>query len=170
MTTTKKHTVTSYTWINSPVGRILLSGNECGLTRLNVSTESRPVSPEDGACQDADLFRDAIEQLEAYFAGELTQFDLKLNPQGTPFQQRAWKELQRIPYGQTITYGQQARRMGDIKASRAVGRANGANPIGIIIPCHRVIGGNGSLTGFAAGVEVKAWLLQHEAGLFEPGR
>lgn len=153
-------------YLDAPIGRILLEGDERGLLRLTISTDDRPAAPDRDAIEDADFFCEAITQLLAYFAGELTQFDLKLNPQGTPFQQRAWAQLQRIPFGQTITYGEQARRMGDIKASRAVGRANGANPIGIIIPCHRVIGGNGSLTGFGAGLPVKAWLLNHEAGLF----
>lgn len=157
---------TCFAWLDSPVGRIVLEGDELGLSRLKIDTEDRPVTPDTGAAEDADLFRDAIEQLHAYFAGNLQQFDLKLNPRGTPFQRHAWEELQRIPYGQTISYGQQAKRMGDIKACRAVGRANGANPLGIIIPCHRVIGGNGSLTGFGAGLPVKAWLLNHEAGLF----
>jgi len=164
-TATADH-IPRFTWTDSPLGRILLSGDERGLSSVQLETESRGVAPGEGAIEDAGMFRDAVEQLRAYFAGELQRFILKLNPVGTPFQQRAWAELRRIPYGQTITYGEQARRMGDAKASRAVGRANGANPIGIIIPCHRVIGGNGQLTGFGAGLTVKAWLLNHEAGLF----
>ena len=154
--------------VDSPVGRILLEGDERGLSRVKITTPTRPVEVEGDSVEDRSLFRDAIEQLRAYFAGELTRFDLKLNPQGTAFQKRAWEELQRIPYGQTITYGEQARRLGDQKACRAVGAANGQNPIGIIIPCHRVIGSDGSLTGFAGGIETKQWLLQHESGLFKP--
>lgn len=155
-----------YNWTDSPLGRILLSGDERGLSRVQLETDSRGVTPDEDAVEDADMFRDAVEQLRAYFAGELRQFDLKLNPQGTDFQQRAWAELRRIPYGQTITYGEQARRLGDPKACRAVGAANGQNPLGIIVPCHRVIGSTGKLTGFAGGLEAKAWLLNHEAGLF----
>ncbi len=155
-----------YTWLPTTIGRVLLSGDERGLSRVQVDSPCRCVEPSEGAVEDAHVFRDVIEQLQAYFAGDLKQFNLKLNPQGTPFQKRAWAELQRIPYGETITYGEQARRLGDAKACRAVGRANGSNPIGIIVPCHRVIGSTGKLTGFAAGLDTKAWLLQHEAGLF----
>ena len=155
-----------YTWTDSPLGRILLSGDERGLSRVQLETESRSVTPDEDAVEDAALFRDAVEQLRAYFAGELRRFTLKLNPQGTDFQQRAWAELRKIPYGQTITYGEQARRLGDPKACRAVGAANGQNPLGIIVPCHRVIGSTGKLTGFAGGLDAKAWLLNHEAGLF----
>lgn len=155
-----------YTWTDSPIGRIVLSGDERGLSRVQLETESRGVTPDEGAVEDAGTFRDAVEQLRAYFAGELQRFTLKLNPHGTDFQQRAWAELRRIPYGQTITYGEQARRLGDPKACRAVGAANGQNPLGIIVPCHRVIGSTGKLTGFAGGLDAKAWLLNHEAGLF----
>ncbi len=166
MTTSTAERITCYAWLDSPVGRILLEGDERGLSRLKIDTDDRPVAPCADAVEDAGMFRDAIEQLRAYFAGELQQFALKLNPQGTEFQRRAWAELRRIPYGRTITYGEQARRLGDPKACRAVGAANGQNPLGIIVPCHRVIGGNGQLTGFGAGLPVKAWLLNHEAGLF----
>ncbi len=92
------------------------------------------------------------------------EFDLPLDPVGTDFQQSAWLQLRRIPYGATISYGEQARRLGDVRKSRAVGAANGRNPISIIVPCHRVVGANGALTGFAAGLEAKAWLLRHEQG------
>lgn len=159
---------TCYARLESPVGRLYLSGDEQGLSRIQIVSRERPVSHEPGAIEEDRAFREVTSQLRAYFAGELKQFDLKLNPQGTDFQQRAWAELRRIPYGQTISYGEQARRMGDVKACRAVGRANGANPIPIIIPCHRVIGGNGQLTGFSAGLDVKARLLEHEAELLVP--
>lgn len=112
---------------------------------------------------DADLIADrTVQQLEEYFAGTRTEFDLPLDPHGTPFQHDVWKILCTIPYGTTISYGEQARRLGDARKARAVGAANGRNPIGIIVPCHRVIGGDGSLTGFAAGVETKQALLAHE--------
>ncbi len=158
--------ITRFTWTDSPLGRIGLFGDECGLSRVQLDTEVRGVTPDDDAIEDAALFRDAVEQLRAYFVGELKEFTLKLNPEGTPFQQRAWAELRKIPYGETISYGEQARRLGDPKACRAVGAANGQNPLGIIVPCHRVIGSNGKLTGFAGGLDAKAWLLQHETGLF----
>jgi len=103
-----------------------------------------------------------IEQLDEYFRGERTEFELPLAPQGTPFQQRAWLALREIPFGETITYGEQARRLGDPNKSRAVGAANGKNPIPIVVPCHRVVGANGHLTGYAGGLGTKAWLLDHE--------
>ena len=103
-----------------------------------------------------------MRQLKAYFAGELENFDLPLSPQGTPFQQRVWGELQKIPYGDTISYGELARRIGNPKASRAVGLANGSNPISIVIPCHRVIGANGKLTGYGGGLPIKEKLLALE--------
>ncbi len=155
-----------FAWAPSPIGKVLLSGDELGLLRVQVDTPCRSVEPAEGAVEDAEMFCDAIEQLQAYFAGDLQAFDLKLNPQGTEFQKRAWAQLQRIPFGQTITYGEQARRLGDPKACRAVGAANGQNPLGIIVPCHRVIGSTGKLTGFAGGLDAKAWLLNHESGLF----
>jgi methylated-DNA-[protein]-cysteine S-methyltransferase len=166
MTTSVTTHTTCYAWADSPIGRILLAGDEQGLSRVQVNTPSRTVAPDAGAVEDADLFRDAVDQLNAYFAGDLQHFDLKLNPQGTEFQQRAWIELRKIPFGETITYGEQARRLGDPNACRAVGAANGQNPLGIIVPCHRVIGSTGKLTGFAGGLDAKAWLLQHESGLF----
>jgi methylated-DNA-[protein]-cysteine S-methyltransferase len=114
-----------------------------------------------GAGERAILDR-AIEQLEEYFRGERTEFELPLAPQGTPFQQKAWLALREIPFGETITYGEQARRLGDPNKSRAVGAANGKNPIPIVVPCHRVVGANGHLTGYAGGLGTKAWLLDHE--------
>lgn len=113
--------------------------------------------------RDDDLFREAAKQLRAYFAGELTEFDLPLAPAGTQFQQRVWAELQKIPYGSTINYGELARRVGNPKAARAAGAANGSNPISIIIPCHRVIGSNNHLTGYGGGIERKRFLLDFEA-------
>jgi len=107
--------------------------------------------------------REVIRQLHAYFLGKLESFDVELAPEGTPFQQRVWKELLKIPYGETISYGELSRRIGNPNASRAVGLANGSNPIGIVVPCHRVIGANGTLTGYGGGLPRKKWLLEHEA-------
>lgn len=104
----------------------------------------------------------AVRQLGEYFDGARTEFDLPLAPVGTEFQQTAWEALRRIPFGETISYGEQARMLGDANKSRAVGAANGKNPIPIVVPCHRVVGRDGRLTGFAGGIEIKAWLLDHE--------
>ncbi len=106
-----------------------------------------------------------VTQLTEYFDGEREEFDLPLDPVGTEFQQSAWMALRTIPYGTTVSYGEQAARMGDRRKARAVGAANGRNPISIVVPCHRVVGSNGSLTGFAGGIGTKAWLLDHERGL-----
>lgn len=158
-----QETSARYAWLPTPVGRLLLSGDERGLAAVQIHPSGSTIDAVEGAAEDTGLFRDTVEQLRAYFDGDLQQFSLTLNPQGTPFQQRVWSELQRIPFGETISYGELARRIGNPNACRAVGRANGANPIGIVIPCHRVIGGSGKLTGFAAGLDVKSWLLGHEA-------
>jgi methylated-DNA-[protein]-cysteine S-methyltransferase len=168
------------TWfceIASPVGRLLLSGGEDALTGISFRGGSRAAAFSSGWKHDRGPFREAIAQLEAYFAGERREFDLPLAPEGTPFQREVWKMLQRIPYGETLSYGELARRLGrPAGASRAVGAANGRNPIPIVIPCHRVIGSNGSLTGFGGGLVVKRRLLALEAkhrpvgaerGLFE---
>jgi len=168
MSTTATVGLLYYAWMDSPVGRVLFEGDAGGLGRLDIDTPQKPRTPSEGAVEDASLFREAMAQLKAYFAGELQAFDLKLNPAGTDFQRRAWRELQRIPYGETISYGEQAKRMGDAKACRATGAANGQNPISIVIPCHRVIGSTGKLTGFGSGLPIKQWLLQHESGLFKP--
>ena len=109
-----------------------------------------------------EVLQKAVGQLEEYFAGERREFDLPIEPDGTPFQREAWETLRSIPYGETISYGEQAVRLGDKNKSRAVGAANGRNPIPIVVPCHRVVGSNGHLTGFAGGLDTKAWLLDHE--------
>ena len=160
-----------YQWIGSPVGRLLLVAGDDGLREVWFEKgRTEPVIDaawkRGGAC-----LREPERQLNAYFAGELEHFDLTLRPQGTPFQLRVWQLLQDIPFGETISYGELARRCGNPAASRAVGSANGSNPIPIIIPCHRVIGSNGKLTGFGGGLETKRWLLDFEgshAGLFAP--
>jgi methylated-DNA-[protein]-cysteine S-methyltransferase len=146
-----------YTWMESPVGRLLLAGDEKGLRKLLFRG-----NPESGWREDPKALAEPVRQLRAYFAGELRYFDLPLAPEGTPFQLRVWRELCNIPYGQTISYGELARRIGSPNGSRAVGLANGANPISIVVPCHRVIGSNGKLTGYGGGLENKELLLALE--------
>jgi len=156
------------TTMASPVGELTLIASPRGVRAVLWPGEFDRfevvphVADSPGAA--AQLLANAVQQLCEYFAGDRHEFDLPLDPVGTEFQQSAWRELRRIPYGETISYGEQARRLGDVRKSRAVGAANGRNPISIIVPCHRVVGSNGSLTGFAAGVEAKAWLLRHERG------
>lgn len=156
----------SITTMPSPIGELTIGASDAGVRYLMWHTDPRPQPTAPTAGGDADrraaVLAEAVSQLEEYFAGERTEFDLPLDPQGTPFQQTAWAALRRIPYGSTISYGEQARSLGDPNKARAVGAANGRNPIGIIVPCHRVVGSNGSLTGFAGGLESKAWLLDHE--------
>ncbi len=142
----------------SPVGDILLRAGEDGrLTELYLRHDETEAPAGDGP------FDAVREQLDAYFAGELEEFHLPLAAHGTPFQLRVWNELTRIPFGETISYSELARRLGDPKLVRAVGLANGRNPISIVIPCHRVIGADGSLVGYGGGLERKRWLLEHEA-------
>ncbi|NEA86340.1 methylated-DNA--[protein]-cysteine S-methyltransferase [Streptomyces sp. SID9913] len=160
----KQHTV-----IDSPYGPLTLVADDDGVLCGLYMTEQRhrPAEETFGDRDDAP-FAEAREQLSAYFAGELKEFTLPLRPHGTPFQRRVWDELRRIPYGETRSYGRLADALGSPKASRAVGLANGRNPIGIVIPCHRVIGASGSLTGYGGGLERKQRLLDFErgAGLF----
>lgn len=141
----------------SPVGDLLLTADDDGrLTGL--------YTRHDGAAARDDGAFDAVrEQLDAYFAGELQEFDLPLALHGTPFQLRVWDELARIPFAETISYKELALRLGDLKLVRAVGLANGRNPVSIVIPCHRVIGADGTLVGYGGGLERKRWLLDHEA-------
>ena len=149
--------------MESPVGPLTIAGNENGLHSISFGTGSPAAAPAlRGRGSDWDIVEETIRQLRAYFAGKLVQFDLPLKPDGTPFQMQVWRELQNIPYGTVISYGELARRIGKPKASRAVGAANGANPIPIIIPCHRVIGSNGKITGYAGGVPIKEALLELE--------
>lgn len=146
----------------SPLGPLLLRGDGHALTHLHMQKQRyRPSLPENYVRDDS-RFRDAREQLIAYFDGKLKQFDLPLAPKGTEFQKIVWTALLDIPFGATEGYGALAKRIGHDGAARAVGLANGHNPIGIIIPCHRVIGANGSLTGYGGGIERKQWLLAHE--------
>lgn len=148
----------------SPIGTLLLTSNGEALTGLYMGD----YKPEPGsdwiADENASPFPEAKRQLTAYFAGALTEFDLPLAPEGTEFQKRVWEELKAIPYGATISYGELARRIGNPNASRAVGLANGRNPLSIIVPCHRVIGANGKLIGYGGGLPRKVALLALETG------
>jgi len=153
-----------YTWMESPVGKLLLARDEAGLRSVSFETSNRAEVVRDDWVKDEAALKEAVRQLRDYFAGELREFDLELAPVGTEFQLRVWKALRAIPYGETISYGELARRVGNIKASRAVGLANGCNPIAIIVPCHRVIGSDGSLTGFGGGLRNKEILLELESG------
>lgn len=152
----------SYTYIESPIGPLLLASDSDGLQQILFSTHDRPSRPDPAWREDASKLCEVVRQLKAYFAGELEKFDLVLSPKGTSFQQKVWSELQRIPYGETISYGELAHRIGNANASRAVGLANGSNPIPIVIPCHRVIGSNGKLTGYGGGLPIKEKLLALE--------
>ncbi|MBU8922453.1 MAG: methylated-DNA--[protein]-cysteine S-methyltransferase [Bacteroidales bacterium] len=150
------------TLIDSPVGELFLEQREGMLTRLHFVSDGEKQGLEKSGRSDPSAFREVISQLEAYFRGELREFDVPLLLEGTEFQKRAWKVLQKIPYGETISYGEQAIRMGSPKAVRAVGGANHRNPVAIIVPCHRVIGKSGDLTGFGGGLDIKARLLELE--------
>jgi len=157
---------TYFSKMNSPIGELLLVGDGTLITQLLMRNQKYYDSESQQDWQrDDGIFRVAREQLESYFAGELRTFDLPLAPTGTAFQRKVWQALRDIPFGQTESYGALARRINSPKASRAVGLANGHNPISIIIPCHRVIGANGSLTGYGGGIERKRWLLEHEGYL-----
>jgi methylated-DNA-[protein]-cysteine S-methyltransferase len=151
-----------YTPLDSPVGPLRLSASGQGLRQIDFMTGRNPQLPDASWREDRAFFDDIIQQLKAYFAGELQSFDLRLVPKGTAFQRAVWRQLCEIPYGETISYGELARRMGNPKASRAVGLANGSNPIPIVIPCHRVIGSNGKLVGYGGGLDVKKKLLALE--------
>ncbi len=146
----------------SPVGPLLLAGDNRALRRLAFAEGRRAMEPEAGWVEAWEPFRETARQLAAYFAGELTAFDLPLAPAGTPFQLAVWRALREIPYGDTISYGELARRIGKPHASRAVGAANGQNPLAIVVPCHRVVGHDGRLTGYGGGLSVKEALLALE--------
>jgi methylated-DNA-[protein]-cysteine S-methyltransferase len=153
----------SYTTMKSPIGRLLLAGDESGLHLVHFASGRRPGSPQRDWKEDRAPFIEAIRQLDAYFVGKLKDFDLPLVLDGTEFQLLVWRNLRKIPYGETVSYGQLARRIGSPDAARAVGLANGSNPIPIIIPCHRVIGSKGDLTGFGGGLPIKKKLLALES-------
>ncbi len=149
----------SYTRYDSPLGTMLLAADERGLRLISFALGKRPERPQSDWREDSAPFVEAIRQLRAYFQGELKTFDLPLSLEGTEFQLKVWENLCAIPYGETISYGQLACRVGNPKAARAVGLANGSNPIPIIVPCHRVIGSNGSLVGYGGGLSNKKALL-----------
>jgi methylated-DNA-[protein]-cysteine S-methyltransferase len=153
---------TFHTTIRSPVGELLLIGDGERLRGVYMQEGRRPGAVLPGWRRDPGPFAGVGEQLDEYFAGERTEFDVPLGAAGTAFQQRVWRALTEIPYGVTASYGQIARTIGSPTASRAVGMANGRNPISIIVPCHRVIGAGGKLTGYAGGVERKRYLLELE--------
>jgi methylated-DNA-[protein]-cysteine S-methyltransferase len=145
--------------MESPTGKLLLAADEAGLRTILFADGHEPATPRPHWREGLTPLRETIRQLRAWFAGELREFQLPLAPEGAAFYQRVWCELRNIPYGETISYGELARRIGSPNASRAVGRANGANPIPIVIPCHRVIGSNGKLTGYGGGLPRKEFLL-----------
>lgn len=153
-----------YRYIDSPVGTILLAADRQGLRHIVFAHEGRAAEAEPGWEEDSSFLEKPARQLGAYFERGLKNFDLHLNPVGTPFQLQVWKALAEIPYGRTVTYGQLARSIGRPNACRAVGAANGQNPLPIVLPCHRVIGADGSLTGYGGGLAVKEALLRLERG------
>ncbi len=161
--------MTYYHYYSSPIGKLLLAGDGESLSLLGFPGGSMARRHEKDWIEDPAQFTEVIKQLDEYFAGERTDFNLSLSPQGTDFQRSVWQALQEIPYGETWSYGELAQHIGKPKASRAVGAANGINPIPVIIPCHRVIGANGKLTGFGGGLETKSFLLNLESETLSPG-
>ena len=153
-----------FRYVDTPAGRLLLAGDESGLRRIDFQNGRRPQRPGSGWQQRADAFDDVVAQLTEYFAGRRRKFELSLAPEGTPFQQRVWRALLDVPYGATVSYAQLAASIGQPTASRAVGLANGSNPLPIVIPCHRVIGANGKLTGYGGGLPIMERLLALERG------
>ncbi len=144
--------------INTPLGVAKIIGDEDGVSSVTILNSNEIVSdtiPKE--------LQDCVYQLQEYFNNERKRFRLKLNPQGTDFQKKVWTELQTIPYGKSISYLEFSKQLGDVKAIRAVASANGKNPLWIIVPCHRVLGSDGSLTGYAGGIHRKQWLLEHES-------
>ncbi|MDO9276331.1 MAG: methylated-DNA--[protein]-cysteine S-methyltransferase [Lutibacter sp.] len=144
-------------YYKTPIGTAKIVGDENGISSVTVIDDKVETSKEI-----PEILQDCVQQLDEYFNGTRTTFNLKLNPQGTDFQKLVWKELLNVPFGKTRTYLEQAKQLGDVKTIRAVASANGKNPIWILIPCHRIIGSDGSLTGYAGGIWRKKWLLEHE--------
>lgn len=144
-------------YLETPIGLARFEGDENGLSAITVLNDNTPIGivPE--------VLEDAVYQFREYFEGKRKHFNLKLNPQGTDFQKKVWKALQEIPFGKTVSYLNLSKQLGDPKAIRAVASANGKNPLWIVIPCHRVIGSNGDLVGYAGGLHRKKWLLEHES-------
>ncbi len=156
---------TAYDTIDSPLGELLLVGARSSLTGLYMQEGRRPGEIGAGWRRAREPLAEAREQLGEYFAGERTDFDLAVSPAGSAFERRVWAELHTIPYGATLTYGELAARIGRPNAARAVGAANGRNPIAVVTPCHRIVGGGGALTGYAGGIDRKRFLLALEAGV-----
>ncbi len=152
----------NYAQLDSPIGLLLLAADEQGLREVHMPDGEEPVQPQAHWVLNAQAMRPYCQQLTDYFAGNLDAFDLPLAPHLTPFQSRVIEQLKGIPFGQTRSYGELAKVLNQPTAARAVGAACGRNPIPIIIPCHRVVAGNGALTGFAGGIDRKRWLLRHE--------
>ena len=158
------NTEVAFTLVPSPLDELLLVGGEQGLAGVYTTGHRRGPLVRDGWRRDPALFVEARRQLESYFALELGDFDLTLVPRGTPWQLRVWEALREIPYGATATYREIAARLGADGAARAVGHANARNPLSVVVPCHRVVGANGTLAGYGGGVARKRWLLDHERG------
>lgn len=144
-------------FVETPLGTAFVEGDKNGISKILVSEEKKEISSEI-----PEELKEAVFQLNQYFSGNLKSFQLKLNPAGTDFQKKVWLKLQHIPFGKTISYLELSKELGDVKAIRAVASANGKNPLWIVVPCHRVIGSDGSLTGYAGGLWRKKWLLEHE--------
>ncbi|MGH7570070.1 MAG: methylated-DNA--[protein]-cysteine S-methyltransferase [Gemmatimonadales bacterium] len=167
----------TFTGFPSPLGELLLTASDTALTGVYFPTERQPITlskraewrEDDSSGPAGALLVRVRRQLTEYFGRARTSFDLPLDPSGTTFQRRVWDALRTIPYGATTSYGALARRLGDPRATRAVGAANGKNPIPIIVPCHRVVGVKGELTGFGGGIDRKRWLLEHEGALMGLG-
>ena len=163
----------TYTRLKTHIGELVLTASDTALTGVFFPTSRRGAAPthrgdwhlDNGKGPGAEILARAREQLVEYFAGERKSFNVPLEALGSAFEHRVWNALRLIPYGTTMTYGELAKKLGDPLQARAVGTANGKNPIPIIVPCHRVIGSNGDLTGFGGGLETKRWLLQHEGSL-----
>ncbi|MDY0781576.1 methylated-DNA--[protein]-cysteine S-methyltransferase [Tenacibaculum sp. IB213877] len=152
------------TYYKSPIGILEIKGDENGIQSILFDDASTTLEVTNEV-KIPDSLQNCVSQLDEYFSGERKEFEVKLNPQGTDFQQKVWQELLNIPFNKTRSYLEQTKAIGDIKAIRAVASANGKNPISIIIPCHRIIGSDGSLTGYAGGIWRKKWLLEHEGVL-----
>ena len=150
----------NYAQVDTPIGKLTVVAAGTGIRRILWDGEAPPEGAFEGR---SDILDAAVTQIREYFAGARTTFDLPLDLGGTPFQQKVWLELATIPFGTTISYGEQARRIGRPQAARAVGAANGRNPVPVVLPCHRVIGSGGALTGFGGGLDTKRTLLRHEA-------
>lgn len=150
---------TGYAYYDSPIGLVEIGGTPEGVTSLFFVEKRRAGASTNDVCDEA------VKQVSEYFAGTRHEFDLPVRLSGTEFQREVWRELKNIPFGQTVSYGDVARAIGKPSAVRAVGAANGDNPVSIIVPCHRVIGSDGGLTGYGGGLERKEWLLKHEGGL-----